>query len=92
MANGVVATVGVHVVAEDALAGACQTVGVDEAADGGVIVTGLQVIKLGFASNTLATECKAMCMTIGYAILSLRHSYPTSVTAYAVPPSPKGEG
>ena len=44
----IVTAVGEHIIAQDALAGADETVGVDKSADFRVIVAALQVVKPGF--------------------------------------------
>ena len=46
--NRIVPTVREHIIAEEALAGACETVGVDEALDYRVIITALEVIESRF--------------------------------------------
>jgi hypothetical protein len=44
----IVQAVGEHVIAEQALAGGGVCVGVDESAEAGIVITGLQVIQAGF--------------------------------------------
>jgi hypothetical protein len=46
-ADGVIPTIGKHVIAENTLAGGNEGIGVDESADCGVVITGLQVIEAG---------------------------------------------
>ena len=46
-ANRIIAAVGKHVITEDALTCGNEGVGVDETADCGVVITGLQVIEAG---------------------------------------------
>ena len=53
-ANGVISTIGKHVIAQDALAGGNEGIGVDEAGDFGIIITALQVIEAGISSGGLA--------------------------------------
>ena len=48
-ADRIIAAVGKHVIAEDALTGGDEGVGVDEAADLGIIITALQVIEPGIS-------------------------------------------
>ena len=55
MAYRVVAAICKHVKAEGALAGGGVGVGVDEAAGGGVIITGLQIVQPGFVVVAVAT-------------------------------------
>ena len=47
--NRIVAAVGKHVIAEDALAGGDEGIGVDKSADGGVVITGLEIIEACFS-------------------------------------------
>ena len=54
IANGVIQTIRKHIVAEDALACACEVIGIDEAAEFGVVIAGLQIIETGFGIETLA--------------------------------------
>ena len=50
----IIATIGVHIVAEDALAGRDETVGIDESANGGVIVAALEVVQFCFCIPYIA--------------------------------------
>ena len=50
--------VGEHIAAEEALAGGGIGVGVDESADGGVVVAGLEVIEPGFLLRAIALRAK----------------------------------
>ena len=43
----IVAAVSEHVVAQQALAGGDEGIGVDKSADGGVVITALQIIEAG---------------------------------------------
>ena len=52
--NRITLTVGEHVIAQDALAGGGEGVCVDEAADGGIVITGLQIIEPGFGIVVVA--------------------------------------
>ena len=45
--------------AEEALAGGGVGVGVDESADGGVVITGLEVIEPGFLLRAIALMAKS---------------------------------
>jgi hypothetical protein len=47
-ANWIVATVGKHVIAQDALTGAGVGIGIDEPAQFGIIITGLEVVERSF--------------------------------------------
>ena len=51
--NWIIPTVRKHIVPEEALAGAAVGVCVEEALDGGVIISGLQVIEAGLLSYGL---------------------------------------
>jgi hypothetical protein len=50
----IIATIGKHVVPQDALASRNKGIGVDESADGGVVIPGLQVIESGILGGELA--------------------------------------
>ena len=52
--NRIIAAVGKHVVAEDALAGGDIGVGIDESTDFGVVITALQIIEPGILGGGLA--------------------------------------
>ena len=52
-ADGVIPTIGKHVIAENTLAGGNEGVGVDEAGDFGVVISGLQVIEPGILGGGL---------------------------------------
>ena len=54
MTYGIVPAIGKHVIAEEALAGGDEGVGVDKSADGGVVITALQVIEAGILGGVLA--------------------------------------
>ena len=45
----IIPTIGKHVIAEDALAGAGIGVGIDESAQFGIVIAGLEVVELGFS-------------------------------------------
>ena len=48
-----------HIAANDALAGRGVGVGVDESADGGVVVAGLEVVESGFLLRAIALMAKS---------------------------------
>jgi hypothetical protein len=50
----IIAAIGKHVIAEDTLSGRCKCIGVEEAADLGVVITGLQVIEPGILGADIA--------------------------------------
>ena len=52
--NGIIETVGKHVIAQQVLAGGAKYVRVDEPAQGGVIVAGLEVVEAQL-TNALVT-------------------------------------
>lgn len=54
MVHWVVIAIREHIAAEEALAGGGKAVSIDKPADGGVIITGLQVIESGFLGAVLA--------------------------------------
>ena len=56
MKNGIIQTIGKHVIAEDALAGGGVGVGVDESADTGIIVTRLEIVEPGLNIVYVAQE------------------------------------
>ena len=47
-----------HVVTNQALAGGCKGIGVDESANVGIVVTGLQVVQSGFSDTACAAGAK----------------------------------
>ena len=47
--NRVIATIGKHIVAQQSLAGGYKSIGVDESTDLGIVITGLEVVELGFS-------------------------------------------
>ena len=55
-ANRIIAAVGKHVITEDALTCGNEGVGVDETADGGIVITGLQIIESGILGADIATR------------------------------------
>ena len=56
----IIATIGVHIVAQDALAGGNEAVGVDESPDGRVIVAALEVIEAGFGVIDIASVAQGV--------------------------------
>ena len=50
----IVTAVGKHVIPEDTLAGGNECVCIDESADGGIVVTALQIIESGISDGRLA--------------------------------------
>ena len=61
----VVPAVGEHIIAEEALAGGGVGVGVDESADGGVVVAGLEVIEPGFGVVDIAAVAQGIDLCQG---------------------------
>ena len=56
---------------QDALAGACETIGVDESSQSGVVVAALEIIEAGFhveVVTTIAQGVELGDMGIGYGI------------------------
>ena len=53
-------TIGKHVVAQEALAGGDEGVGVEETAESGVIISTLQIVKLGFGVVDIATVAQGV--------------------------------
>ena len=60
-ADRVIATIGEHVIAEDTLAGRCKCVRIEESADGGGVITGLQVIESGIVVADIAIRSFLPC-------------------------------
>ena len=56
----IIQTVGKHVIAQDALAGACIGVGIDESAQFGIIITGLEVVERGLGIVIISTIAEGM--------------------------------
>ena len=54
--NRTVVAVHKHIVAEGALAGGDEGIGAEEAAEIGVVISGLEIVKPGFCVLWLATE------------------------------------
>ena len=54
----IVITISKHVVAQQTLAGGDKSIGVDESTDLGIVITGLEVVQLGFLGGVLAIEAK----------------------------------
>ena len=50
----IIGAVGKHVIAQHALAGAYKYIGIDEAVDGGVIISALEIIEPGFLDYVVA--------------------------------------
>ena len=58
--NWVIVAVCEHIIAEGALAGGNEGVGVEEAAPGGVVITGLQVVEICFDIVNIATVAQGI--------------------------------
>ena len=43
----IISTIGKHIVTQEALAGAYKGIGIEESAEFGIVITGLEVIQLG---------------------------------------------
>ena len=56
--HGVIIAVREHVLAQDTLACRNKGVGIEESADLGIVITGLEVVQLRFLGIVLATEAK----------------------------------
>ena len=54
-----IVTVSKHVIAKDTLTGAGEGIGIEESADLGIVITGLEVIQTGLCSGTLAMREKS---------------------------------
>ena len=44
----IISTIGKHVIAEDSLTSAGIGIGIDESAQFGIVITGLEIVELGF--------------------------------------------
>lgn len=53
-ANGIVATVCKHITSSNTLAGRNEGIGIDKSTDGGVVISGLQVIEPGIGIVVVA--------------------------------------
>ena len=51
----IVQTIGEHIIAQNALAGGCEGIGIDEAAEFGIVIAVLEVIEFGFIAVDVAT-------------------------------------
>ena len=58
MINRIIQTIREHIIAEEALAGGGVGVGVYEAAGGGVVVAGLEIIEPGILDRVIALRAK----------------------------------
>ena len=47
--NRIIQAIGKHIIAEDALAGRNQCIGIDESADLRIVITGLEVVERGLS-------------------------------------------
>ena len=56
-ADRIIPAIGKHIVAEEALAGGNEDVGIDESADFGIVITGLEVIESSLSVIDLASGC-----------------------------------
>lgn len=72
-ADGVIPTIGKHVIAENTLAGGNEGIGVDEAADCGVVITGLQVIEPGIG-GVVAAAGMGWCLCVTYIFYIIFHA------------------
>ena len=54
MIDRVIAAVGKHVIAQEALTGGDEGIGVEESAPGGVVITALEIIEPGFLDYVVA--------------------------------------
>ena len=53
--NGIIATVGKHIATQETLARRSKGIRIDESADGGIVVTALEVVEPGFSVVVVAT-------------------------------------
>jgi hypothetical protein len=56
IANRIIAAVGEHIVAQQTLACGCKCISIDESANLGIVITGLQVIEPGILGAEIATR------------------------------------
>ncbi len=56
MNNWVVVAVGKYIATENSSTGRCKCIGIDESTDGGVVITGLQVIEPGIGVVVVAAR------------------------------------
>ena len=54
-ANRIIKAVGEHIIAEDTLSSGSVSIGIEESAQFGIVITGLEVIQFGLCSGILAT-------------------------------------
>ena len=64
LGNRIITTIRKHVVPEEALAGACIAVGVDESSEGGVVISALQVIEARFSRMILPASSKMVVWSL----------------------------
>ena len=53
--NGIIQAIGKHVITQDILTGTCIGIGIDESAQFGIVVTGLEVVERGLGVLVLST-------------------------------------
>ena len=58
VSNGIIKAVGKHIISEDALTCGDEGVGVEEAAEVGIIITALEVIEAGFGVLYIASTAR----------------------------------
>ena len=56
----IVQTIGEHIIAQNALAGGCEGIGIDEAAEFGIVIAVLEVIEFGFLVVDIATVAQGV--------------------------------
>ena len=59
--NWNIVTIRKHIIPQEALAGACVAVGVEEALDDGIVISGLEVIEARLRCNLLPARAASLC-------------------------------
>jgi hypothetical protein len=70
--NRIIATVGKHIIAQDALAGRNECVGIDESAQFGIVIAGLEIVERGFSVVYIAAVARGAISLRESAIVPLR--------------------
>ena len=58
VANGIIPTIGKHVIAQDALAGRNKCICIDESTQLGIIIAGLKIVETGLSVVELTVDRK----------------------------------
>ena len=60
MENRIITAIGKHVIAQQALSGGGKGIGIDESAEAGIVIAGLEVVQAGFGVPDIATVAQGI--------------------------------